>query len=94
MGSRQKPHRLSRAEWRALISEQRESGLSRGTFCTRHGVNPSTFSHWKWRFAREHSNAPQEPTWLELPVPSRSGSDHAWDLELELGNGMVLRIRR
>lgn len=98
--------RRSPAEWRELLSSYERSGLSQQAFCDRHGLALSTFC--KWRRSLGGSVTPTAaPVFAELEVaPAAAMSDgmpvepiepptgHGWDVELALGEGIVLRIRR
>ncbi len=81
--------RRSRDEWQRLIKEQADSGLTQSGFCKANGIGLASFQNWKRRLAAE---APSEP-WYELGTLSRSASA-GWDIELELGDGICLRLRR
>jgi putative transposase len=94
----------SEAQWRALVSAFKNSGMSRRAFCARHGVALSTFDWWRKRLGavpREAAagRAQADALFVELTAPAAAIADTrrvvaAWDLELELGAGMVLRLRR
>jgi putative transposase len=94
--------RRSEAQWRALFSAFEASGETRRRFCARHGVALSTFEWWRRRLreqARSTSAAPlrSEALFVELTAPMapiRELPGSAWDVELELGAGVVLRLRR
>jgi putative transposase len=82
--------RRDRAQWQRLIEEQAASGLTQQAFCTRRRVAYATFCTWKRRLG-DDINA-QPPGFVEVdldeaPMPG-------WDVELELGEGIVLRVRR
>jgi hypothetical protein len=80
--------RRSRDEWQQLVDEQAASGKTQTAFCAQRGINVGSFSHWKRRLAEE-SPAP----WIELgslPTSPAAG----WDIELDLGEGVCLRLRR
>lgn len=47
--------RRSRAEWRRLIEEQRESGESQAGFARRRGLSVNTLRYWVQAFRREAS---------------------------------------
>ena len=88
-------HRRSHEEWQRLITEQQQSGLSQRAFCREHGLALSSFRNWKQRLAATH---PVPETgggeWLELPLGlDRSTAPH-WEIELDLGNGICLRLRQ
>lgn len=88
--------RRSATQWQQLISEQAESGLSQAAFCKRKRLPLSTFTHWKRRLSIEldeqERNTPDQSSWIELG--SLAGKELGWDIELDLGGGMCLRLRR
>ena len=91
-----KPKRARRtpAEWQRVIDEQTRSGLSQERFCRQHNIGFSSFYRWKEKLAegvRHHST--RESRFIELP-PLASVPASRWDIELDLGHGMVLRLRR
>ncbi len=95
--------RRSESQWRALVSAFAASGASRQVFCTRNGVAVSTFDWWRKRLGGTSSTgtvrANADTLFVELSAPvSRvaegGGGASAWDVELDLGAGVVLRVRR
>lgn len=88
--------RRDAAAWRRIFSDQQASGLTQQAYCRSHGIGLSTFSRWQQTLAGSGamvSTAGAHPfVALEPPVTSRDAA--AWDLELELGAGVVLRLRR
>jgi putative transposase len=96
--------RRSAAQWRALVAAFEQSSLSRRAFCARQGVSVSTFDWWRKRLNIESGGLPvacadSDALFVELSAPlAATGAAHAapvaWDVELELGTGMVLRLRR
>ena len=84
--------RRSPSEWRQLIDEQARSGLSQTAFCAARAVSTTSFQHWKRRLAATAA-APSSP-WLELGALPERPVATGWDLELELGAGVCLRLRR
>jgi transposase-like protein len=93
-------------EWRALIRAHACSDQSRKAFCAHHGVALSTFDWWRRRLregaapcgsgvmAKTHESI-GVPTFIELtPPPAPVHTPAPWDIELDLGAGMVLRLRR
>ena len=75
--------RRSRAEWEELISQYRESGVSKDAFCKREGVSRSSFGVWHRKLGGESGD------FVEV-APPRS----RWDIELELPGSVLLRMRR
>ena len=91
-------HRTAR-EWEAVFAAQASSGLSLKTYCQRHGVTLSVFYNARSRVKSKAKSlapspdAPAEFIGISLdamlaPAPPQ------WDVELSLGEGLVLRIRR
>ena len=84
--------RRSRTYWARRVTEQAESGLSMRAFCTRHDLALKTFVCWK-RKLEAVSSSP--PAFVELPVASPvPASAPGWDIELELADGVRLRLQR
>ena len=83
--------RRSPEEWQSLVEEQAASGLTQVAFCKAHGVSVASFCNWKQRLAQEASAAPSP--WVEIGTLSDSDSPR-WDIELQLGDGICLRLRR
>jgi hypothetical protein len=95
--------RRSPAQWRALVGAFEQSGITRGAFCARQGVSVSTFDWWRKRLGTASRGLPvtrvdSNALFVELSTPpvatDAAHATPAWDLELELGAGMVLRLRR
>jgi hypothetical protein len=80
----------TRSDWEELIEKFERSGLSRQRFCMEGSIPVSSFDYWRRKLRRERS--PAASSFIELPKVSSLGSD--WDVELELGGGVVLRLRR
>jgi len=102
--------RRSEAQWRALVASFELGDETRRAFCARHRVARSTFDWWRKRVrgpaavSRGVTRAaavqrPRAPVFVEL-APAAAGvigspaGATGWDLELELGAGLVLRLRR
>lgn len=81
--------RRSRDEWQQLINEQAGSDMTQTAFCQARSLSLASFQYWKRRLAAE---APAEP-WVELGTLSEAGGS-GWDIELTLGDGICLRLRR
>ena len=93
--------------WWAILQRQMESGLSQVAFCAAEGLSVSSLQNWKRKFVREGRfsetpPAPAAPWFAEVAVsepgvaPELPGgpAPPAWQVELELGGGVVLRIHR
>lgn len=84
--------RRSREAWAELMAAYEASDATQRAFCVEHGVAYSTFCYWRRRLRREETADDQAPRLVELPVLAGSGSG-AWRVELDLGDGLVLRLR-
>ena len=99
MSKGMKRARRSPAQWQRLIAEQAESDLTQSAFCRARGISPSSLKYWKRRLAAPTARIADvsEPGFVELTA---AVADHmvagggSWDVELDLGTGMVLRLRR
>ena len=99
-------HRVRRtaAQWRKLIERFDRSGQTRGKFCAANGLALSTFDLWRRKLGEAQApadEAPPESLFVELTnAPEPAGPSRiatgtgAWEVELELGAGVVLRLRR
>ena len=87
--------RYSQDDWSQLMTEYEAGELTQRQFCEHHQLAYSTFCYWRKRLSagavRTELSATSESL-LELPLlpmPGQSG----WRLELELGQGVVLRLK-
>ena len=95
--------RRTAAQWRKLIERFERSGQTRGKFCTAHGLALSTFDLWRRKLGAPPAavdEAHPEALFVELTNPAQtltaptSSQTDAWEVEVELGAGVVLRLRR
>lgn len=94
--------RRSRAQWQRIIARQEASGQSQKAFCRDNAIALSTFV--RWRQILQHEAVAKVPTTdnagaalfaeLTMAAGSSGGTASPWEVELELGAGAVLRIRR
>lgn len=93
------------AQWRERLERFSRSGLTRRAFCAQEGIGESTLGAWQRRLRRMASAAAegeQTPAlFTEISLsgvpgepPSASPQAPGWDVELDLGEGVCLRIRR
>jgi len=88
--------RRSRAQWRGLLERFAASGQSREEFCREQGLTLSSFDRWRRTLGKTAAGGRAvtgSPLFLEV-TPTASGTAGSWDVELELGSGVVLRLRR
>jgi len=85
--------RKSREEWAELMAAYEAGDLTQREFCKRHGVAYSAFGYW-----RKQLRSPSDllsgtsESLLELS-PLALGDTPQWRVELDLGSGLVLRLR-
>jgi len=86
-------------QWRRLIEQQRAGHRSAKAFCQEQGIAYATFLYHKRKLAKsspEPGALPPAPVgeggFIEVRGPEAGG--RPWDVELALGDGIVLRIRR
>ena len=93
--------RRSRDEWAAVLERFQRSDVDGPTFCAREGLGYASFCAWRRRLAAE----PRAPTVTSPPSiipetafidlgPMGSPTEGGWAVELELGGGVVLRVKR
>jgi hypothetical protein len=85
----------AQARWQQLVAEFEASGMTRKAFSVSRSISVNTLDAWrkrgKPRPQRASKPAPTPTPFVELPpLPGAS----ALDVELELGGGVVLRLRR
>ena len=101
-GTRDRVRRTA-AQWRKLVEQFERTGQTRGRFCAANGLAPSTFDRWRRKLSATPApvaEARPEPLFVEPtpPAPTQTSAastgTEAWEAELELGAGVVLRLRR
>ena len=85
-------------QWKALLEAFADSGITRSAFCKKHQIATSSLYRWQQLFA-EQSGGASDFIDVTQPLASAPGSrpdqthDNNWQVELELGAGVVLRLR-
>ena len=101
-GTRHRTRRTA-AQWRTLVERFERSGQTRGRFCAANGLALSTFDLRRRKLGETRAAAHEahpEPLFVELTHPAQtrpaptSSVTGGWEVELELGAGVVLRLRR
>ena len=85
--------RKNREEWVALMAVYEAGDLSQREFCERHELAYSTFGYWRKQLCSPAVKPvrPSEPL-LELsPLVSNEATE--WRVQLDLGCGVMLRVR-
>lgn len=90
----------SEARWRQLVAQYESGSLTQKIFCQQHQISIGSLHKWRKRFKQiEGMNDFIEisqtiiPTTPSLP-PDMEQNNSDWQVELELGQGMVLRVRK
>ena len=92
---------------RDIVKQFEHSELSRAAFCRKHALSPVTFERWRQKqTAGEVTQAshPEAAMFVQLidtdgeqehrGADARFSTAPVWDVELEIGEAMVLRLRR
>ena len=86
--------RRSESEWREIFNRFDESTLTPEAFCAEHGIVVSSFIRWRKKLRPglgASSVVAHDPVFVEL---TPEGEASPWEVELALGAGVVLRLRR
>ena len=81
-------------QWRELLDRFERSGQTQEQFCAAQDLGLSTFGRWRKRLCRQSPMASSDALFVELEQDTPAPSVQSWDVELQLGTGMVLRLRR
>ena len=95
----------ARERWRAIVAEQRASGLSVSAFCRGKSIPPSSFYGWRQKLEgrpRQSSLATRAQGPAFVPVKLGAGAKHApaasgagsRPIELRLRGGRRMLVRR
>jgi len=84
--------RLSRTDWERLMAEYESSTLTQREFCERHELAYSSFGYWRKRLRQSMSTTAQREPLFELSAFPMGGG-HEWRVELDLGQGVTLRLK-
>jgi hypothetical protein len=79
--------RRSEGEWRLIVERFEASGVSRAEFCEGEGIGLGSFSRWQQKL-RDPKRGGKK--FIDL---WGSAAPRSWRMELDLGSGVVLRIR-
>ena len=84
--------RRGHADWERLMEQYNASGLTQRIFCEQYGLAYSTFCYWRKQLRQSPSVENHSEPLFELPMlPVDEPSD--WRVELDLGQGVVLRLK-
>ena len=82
----------SRGEWERLMASYEASDMTQRAFCAQHGLAYSSFCYWRKRLRTSQRVKDEVVPLVELSglaLDKASG----WRVELDLGAGVVLRMR-
>ncbi|MFQ5745537.1 MAG: hypothetical protein ACE5HV_18455 [Acidobacteriota bacterium] len=86
--------RRNESEWAAILAEYKASGLAARVFCEQANLTMKSFSRWRRRLQPDTlEQAEFVAVTAEEPSQDR-GPTTTLDVEIDLGDGMTLRIRR
>lgn len=86
-------------QWRLLFDEFEQGGQTRDEFCHERGISLSSFSRWRTKLRKQavvKSTPSASALFTELTsgAPPQASPVTGWDIELQLGAGVFLRLRR
>ncbi len=102
---RKPPKRLTKVQWEKLISEYEAGRLNQKAFCHKHQISVSSLHKWrKLTSPQSESHTIELAPFVEITPPSATPNQpepviataqhHSdWQVELDLGRGVVLRLR-
>ena len=91
MNGSSRRRRRTANEWEKLISCFEQGVQTRRDFCLSQGVSLSTFDLWR-RKLRGKTAQSDESMFVEVSQAEPTEVT-SWDVELELGGGVILRVR-
>ncbi len=84
--------RLDRSAWEQLMAQYEVGDLTQRRFCDQHGIAYSTFGYWRKQLRQSAQHEVTPGSLIELPSLSTDPSP-GWRVELDLGQGIVLRLK-
>jgi len=97
MLGKERAARRSTEQWRAIVDQQIQSGLSGAAFCKAEGIKYQSFMNWRKKLGPESEeiNMHSNTTFVELTKAEKPSISHPqWHIELDLAPGVQLRIAR
>jgi len=83
-------------QWQDIMSAYDSSGLTQELFCVQESIALSTFYTWRKRLstAKPAKVKSKKPLFVELTPSLPKQKICHWDIELSLGDSIVLRLRQ
>ncbi len=93
--------RRTKEQWQSVLADQQNSDQTVTRYCELNEISLSNFYHWKCKLAKESSDRVPRPTlkltktddWISLAPSVAARPISAWDIELNLPNGVTLKMR-
>lgn len=83
------------AQWQALVTKQAASGQSVATFCAEEAVSLWSFRRWRRRHRGPGgADRPEASGFVDLGTLGTTTTGRTFELTLDLGGGVVLRLVR
>ncbi len=94
MSTGQRRPRKTKKQWEAILADFQHCHLSSKAYCRDKDLAYGTFAKWQQRLAKPCTPKQASPL-VELIPPTQAIQSEAdsWQVELALGNGMILRLR-
>ena len=95
-----KHQRRDSSQWEKIVSAQERSGQSARAFCKSESIGEASFYKWRKRLRGGRPRPDGNDTksaFIEvgnLGASSVSNSESPWHIALELGDGIILNLRR
>lgn len=90
----------SKATWQKIINQYESSSQTQAEFCREQDIAPMSFYKWRQRLSKENQSnhfidISQSMVSVESidQQPSSTVESSPWQVELELGQGIILRVR-
>ena len=84
--------RRDRSAWEQLMTQYETSNISQRLFCEQNRIAYSTFGYWRKQLRQSVPIEKASAALVELPMfPLEQDPD--WRVELDLGRGVVLRMK-
>jgi len=87
------PSGRTRTDWEHLLAAYERREGTREAFCAAAGISVTSLDYWRRKLRGESSSS--APGFIELPI--RGGDNDSalgWEMELALGDGVVLKLSR